>query len=233
MVEVRRAARRVRTNGRRAPPPGTAPRRGGGGLVLGAALAVILLPAALVFLPLRASAASRSFVRARRVRCGADSSAWRLRSSSSRAGVGQRIEAGIALLLGERAQHDAGGDATAAPQVGRRGPCRRGRGGGRRFRDRSSLWGAGFVLPPGAGRPLTVSTTTAFERPCEKLSATLLDRALQGQRLGRHMQRLVARCLVSVIPPRFLRVHCRGCRAPGERLGRCRLQDRLGADASA
>ena len=92
------------------------------------------------------------------------------------AGVDQGAGAGLALVVGQRAQHDAGA-APAARGAGRSGFVGGGAaagGGGRRRGVRRRGGGAGFAGSawPGARR-FTFSTTTTFERPWEKLWRTM------------------------------------------------------------
>ena len=140
---------------------------------------------------LRASAASRSRrSRASRSARRRASSSWRRRSSSSRRLASEGAEAGVALRIAQGAQNHAG---RGARRRGRRGGARRAaaarrrrrRSGGRQARRAARSRGrrgraaaarasrAGAVPGPGARR-FTVSTTTALERPCEKLWRTVL-----------------------------------------------------------
>ncbi len=91
------------------------------------------------------------------------------------AGVGERAGAGLSLIVGQRAQHDAGADAWAAAG---RAVSRAAAGGGGASGGGGAAGGAGAgglapalrlgLDPPGARR-FTFSTTTTLERPWEKL----------------------------------------------------------------
>ena len=132
------------------------------------------------------------------------------------AGIGERVGARVALLVGQRAQHDAGAGRCRTPGAGRGRPraLRPAQPDGGRGRSRgAAAWRRGRACCRG-GRPGTTATTL-HRLDHDRLRAAvgealahraLLDRTLQRQRLGRHVQRLVARVLRITHSAQILRV---------------------------
>ena len=128
---------------------------------------------------LRASAASRSAVRAPRARGALSASAsWRRRSSSSRARASSNARARASRCSSVRGGQDDAG-LRRRRRLGRAGPRRR-----RGASDDRRPWTAAAAprwrrrrsaepRPGPATRRLTFSTTTALLRPCEKLCRTV------------------------------------------------------------
>ena len=115
------------------------------GFGLGLALGLVFVAAALLLLALARLGGfaldALARIRARRAR-RASSSAVRRSSASRTLGIGERVGAGAALFLGERAQHHAG----------RLAGARRGGGAGAATRRRAGVAGAARLRSGGAAR---------------------------------------------------------------------------------
>ena len=146
-------------------------------LVLGAALAIVLLATAVVLVALARfrRLALKSFAG---IAVGAALRLILLLAAIlflAAASVGKCAQAGVALLVGERAQDDAGTRCVRRRAAGcARWPCWAGEACAAFAAGAACATGFSSLPPPGpTARRLTVSTTTAFERPCEKLWRTM------------------------------------------------------------
>ena len=181
------------------------------GLVLGDALALVLVAAALLVLAL-ARFGGLAFLRLGGFALGAAAGLFLLRSAVlllATARIRQGVGAGIPFLVGEGAQHDAGAGRirgrTAAPAATLRRDLGHSRSRGGR------LWRRSLVLDGSAGgdgATLDGLDHHRFRAAMGEALAhhALLDRALQRQRLGRHVESLVARVFRIIHSAQILRV---------------------------
>ena len=183
------------------------------GLILGDALALVLVAATLVILAL-AGFRSLALLRLGGLALGAAAGVVFLRRTIlllAAAGIRQRIGAGIAFGIGKRAQHDAGAGRIRTRSAASATTLRRDLGHGR-SRGRS-LGRRSLVLDSSAWRDGTPLDRLDHHRLRAAMGEALahhalFDGALQRQRLGRHMESLVARVFRIIHSAQILRVAC-------------------------
>ncbi len=181
------------------------------GLILGDALALVLVAATLVVLAL-AGLGGFALLRFGRIALGAATGFLFLGRTIhllAAAGIGQCVGAGIAFGIGQGPQHHAG--------AGRAG-CRSATSGATlrcdlgRSRSRSrGLWRRSLLLDSSAGSDGTTLDRLDHHRLRAAMGEALahhalFDGALQRQRLGRHVESLVARIFRIIHSAQILRV---------------------------